>query len=48
MGRGSKGKRGSEVKIGEKGKVSVKCLIKGWRLGDEGFRSRDLHRQENK
>lgn len=34
------------MKIGEKGKVSVKCLIKGWRMEDEGFRSKDLHRQE--
>lgn len=46
--RRDEGQTGSEVKIGEKGKVSVKCLIKGWRLGGEGFRSKDLHRQENK
>lgn len=37
-----------EEEVRDKAKVSVKCLIKGWRLGDDCFRIKDLQRQDNK
>ncbi len=45
MGRGSRRKRywGENW---EKAKVTVKCLIKGWRLQDDCFWTKDLQRQD--